>query len=99
MSLPYTDADEDPEHLLSFANASAPSADGNKWVETHGPSSSLSRLCDEPSEIADIPDLDGDGPHEDEERLAQGVGGISLGGGGLGRRRCLIWMISQYGGG
>ena len=24
-------------------------------------------------EIADIPDLDGDGPHEDEEKIAQGL--------------------------
>ena len=35
-------------------------------------------------EIADIPDLDGDGPHEDEERIAQGLGRVSLGGGGGG---------------
>ena len=30
-------------------------------------------------EIADIPDLDGDGPHDDEERIAKGLGGVSLG--------------------
>ena len=35
-------------------------------------------------EIADIPDLDGDGLHYDEERIAQGLGHVSLGGG---RRR------------
>ena len=34
-SLAYTDADEDTEHLLSFADASAPSADGDEWVEMH----------------------------------------------------------------
>ena len=32
----------------------------------------------------DIPDLDGDGPHEDEERIAQGLGRVSLGGAGEG---------------
>ena len=32
-------------------------------------------------EIADIPDLDGDGLHEDEERIVQGLGRVSLGGG------------------
>ena len=35
-------------------------------------------------EIADIPDLDGDGPHDDEERIAKGLGGVLLGGGGGG---------------
>ena len=35
-------------------------------------------------EIADIPDLDEDGPHDDEERIAQGLGCVSLGGGGGG---------------
>ena len=34
--------------------------------------------------IADIPDLDGDGPHEDEERLAKGLRRVSLGGAGGG---------------
>ena len=34
-------------------------------------------------EIA-IPDLDSDGPHEDEERIAQGLGRMSLGGVGGG---------------
>ena len=37
-------------------------------------------------EIADIPDLDGDGPHDDEERLAKGLGGVLLGGAGGGER-------------
>jgi len=46
-------------------------------------------------EIADIPDLDGDGPHEDEERIARGLGACRWMGQvrGLGRRR-LTWMIS-----
>ena len=35
-------------------------------------------------EIADIPDLDGDGLHEDEERITKGLGGVSLGGRGGG---------------
>ena len=29
-----------------------------------------------------IPDLDGDGPHDDEERIAKALGGVSLGVGG-----------------
>ena len=37
-------------------------------------------------EIADIPDLDGDGPHEDEERIAQGLWHVLLGGAGGGVR-------------
>ena len=36
-------------------------------------------------EIADIPDLDGDGLHEDEERLTKGLGHVSLGGSKRGR--------------
>ena len=34
-SLAYTDADEDAERLVSFADSSAPSAEGDEWVETH----------------------------------------------------------------
>ena len=100
-SLAYTDADEDAERLLSFADASAPSADGDEWVKTHaGRQAHKTDSATNAGEIADIPDLDGDGPHEDEERIAQGLGRVWLGGGsggggeGLGRRRRLSWMIS-----
>ena len=33
-------------------------------------------------DIANIPDLDGDAPHDDEERIAKALGGVSLGAGG-----------------
>ena len=81
-SLAYTDADEDAERLLSFADSSAPSADGDEWVETHaGRQAHKTDSATNAGEIADIPDLDGDGPHEDEESIAQGLGRVSLGGG------------------
>ena len=34
-------------------------------------------------EIGNIPDLDGDGLHDDEERIAKALGGMSLGAGGV----------------
>ena len=80
MSIAYTDADEDAERLLFFADSSAPSTDGNKWVETGRQAHTADSATNE-GEIADIPDLDGDWPHEDEERIAQGLGRVSLGGG------------------
>ena len=84
-SLAYTDADDDAERLLSFTDASAPSADDDEWVETHaGRQAHKADSATNAGEIADIPDLDGDGPHEDEERIAQGLGRVSLGGGGGG---------------
>ncbi|KIJ91018.1 hypothetical protein K443DRAFT_135572 [Laccaria amethystina LaAM-08-1] len=84
-SLAYTDADEDAERLLSFADSSAPSADGDEWVETHaGRQAHRTDSATNAGEIADIPDLDGDGPHDYEERIAKGLGGVSLGGGGEG---------------
>ena len=84
-SLGYTDADEDAERLLSFADAPAPSADGDEWVETHaGRQAHTPDSATNAGEIVDIPDLDRDGPHDDEETIAQGLGGVSLGGGGGG---------------
>ena len=81
-SLAYTDKDEDAEHLLSFADTSAPSADSDEWIETHaGCQAHETDSATNTGEIADIPDLDGDGLHEDEERIAQGLGHVSLGGG------------------
>ncbi|QRV93903.1 autophagy-related protein 3 [Ceratobasidium sp. AG-Ba] len=53
-SLAYTDADEDAEKLLSFADDSAK---GDEWVQTHA-----GRPADDgskPGEIHDIPDIDG----------------------------------------
>ena len=84
-SLAYTNAGEDAERLLSFADTSAPSADGDEWVETHaGRQAHKTDSATNAGEIVDIPDLDGDGPHEDEERIAKGLGGVSLGAGGGG---------------
>ena len=74
-SLAYTDADEDAKRLLSFADASAPSADGDERVETHaGRQAHRADSATNASKSADIPDLDGDGLHEDEERIAKGLG-------------------------
>ena len=67
MSLAYTDVDEDAERLLSFADTSAPSTDNDEWVETHTCCQADSAM--NASEIADIPDLDGDELHEDEEQM------------------------------
>ena len=83
-SLAYTDTDEDADRL-SFADSSALSADGDEWVQTHpGRQAHKTDSATNAGEIVDIPDLDGDGPHEDEERSVKGLGGMSLGGGGGG---------------
>ena len=64
MSLAYTDADEDAERLLSFADSSAPSADSDEWGETQaGRQAHQADSATNVGEIADIPNLDGDGPH------------------------------------
>ena len=83
MSLACTSADKDAGRLLSFADASAPSADGNKWFKTHmGHQALRADSAMNTGGIADIPDLDGDRPHEEEERITKRLGGMSLGGGG-----------------
>ncbi|KAF5346687.1 hypothetical protein D9756_010390 [Leucocoprinus leucothites] len=76
-SLAYTDADEDAERLLSFADASgvSTSGDGDEWVETHAGRKSTLDSMQNPGEIADIPDLDGTGD------MAHGMGGLHLGDG------------------
>jgi len=81
-SLAYTDADEDAERLLSFADTDSPAPEGDEWVETHaGRKSTLDSLRN-PGEIADIPDLDGVGD------VTNGVSNIGLGGsGGNGKER------------
>ena len=70
-SLAYTDADEDAERLLSFADG-AP--DGDEWVETHAGRKASMKGMDN-SEIAEIPDMDGHA----EDDLIGAVRGMSLG--------------------
>ena len=79
-SLAYTDADEDTEHFPSFTDSSAPSTDGDEWVKMNAECQAhKTDSATNVGEIADISDLDGDGPHEDEERIAKGLGGIVIG--------------------
>lgn len=74
-SLAYTDADEDAERLLSFSDPSAPGThDGDEWVETHAGRKSDKSTSD-PSQIAEIPDIDGAG-----DEIASGMAGLSMGG-------------------
>jgi len=53
-SLAYTDADEDAEKLLSFADDSSK---GDEWVQTHA--GRPDEGANKPGEIHDIPDIDG----------------------------------------
>ena len=86
LALAYTDADEDAKRLLSFTSASASSTDSDKWVKMHaGRQAHRADSTTNAGEIADTPDLDGDGLHDDEDRIAKGLGGVLLGGGGYGR--------------
>ena len=62
-----------------------PFTDGDEWVETHaGRQAHETDSATNAGEIADIPDLDGDGPQDDEGRIAKGLGCVSLGGRGGG---------------
>lgn len=80
-SLAYTDADEDAERLLSFADSSTPSANGDEWVETHaGRKASTHQSVQDQSDIAEIPDIDGAG--DDADGITTGVGSMGLGGHG-----------------
>ena len=72
-SLAYTDADEDAERLVSFADASAPSAEGDEWVETHAGRQATVQSATDHSTIEEIPDIDGPG-----DDITSGVGSISL---------------------
>ena len=95
----YTDAYEDAECLFSFTDSSDPSADGDEWVETHaGRQAHRADSATNAGEIGDIPDLDGNGLHDDEERITKVLGGCHWVGEeelrGLGRWRRLTWMIS-----
>ncbi len=81
-SLAYTDADEDAERLLSFADAGSPDPEGDEWVETHAGRKSTLDSIQNPGEIEDIPDLDG------VADVTNGVSGLGLGGsGGSGKER------------
>ena len=76
-SLAYIDADEDTEHLLSFADASAPPTDSDECVNTHvGCQAHKTNSAMKADKIEDISKLDGDGPHDNEERIVRGLGGI-----------------------
>ena len=75
-SLAYTDADEDAERLVSFADSSAPSAEGDEWVETHAGRQATVESATDQSAIEEIPDIDNPG-----DDIASGVGSLSLGGG------------------
>jgi len=76
-SLAYTDADEDAERLVSFADSSAPSAEGDEWVETHAGRQTTVQSATDHSDIDEIPDIDGPG-----DDITSGVGSLSLGGKG-----------------
>lgn len=72
-SLAYTDADEDAERLVSFADTSAPSAEGDEWVETHAGRQATVQSATDHSTIEEIPDIDGPG-----DDITSGVGSLSL---------------------
>jgi len=69
-SLAYTDADEDAEKMISFADDGEPTDKEDEWVQTH---SGRKAGHANPGEIDDIPDDDADG-------VTSGVGNLSLGG-------------------
>jgi ubiquitin-like-conjugating enzyme ATG3 len=75
-SLAYTDADEDAERLLSFADGLNGAPDGDEWVETHAGRKASNKGADH-GEIAEIPDMDGHG--EDDNDLVGAVRGMSIG--------------------
>jgi ubiquitin-like-conjugating enzyme ATG3 len=86
-SLAYTDADEDAERLLSFADSSTPGAEGDEWVETHaGRKASTHQSGQDPEDIAVIPDIDGD----DADDVTDGVRSMGLGGGHGGKEPEII---------
>lgn len=76
-SLAYTDADEDAERLLSFADGPGGSADGEEWVETHAGRKAATNPGADSAALADIPD-------DDDDDVSKGVAGLSLSGAGEG---------------
>lgn len=75
-SLAYTDADEDAERLVSFADSSSPSAEGEEWVETHAGRQVTVQSAADQSAIEEIPDIDAG------DDITSGVESLSLGGKG-----------------
>jgi len=72
-SLAYTDADEDAERLISFADSGSKDKD-DEWVETHAGRTSVDPAAN-PGIIDDIPDLDG------PSSVSNNLGSLSLGDG------------------
>ncbi|KAF8149454.1 autophagocytosis associated protein [Crassisporium funariophilum] len=70
-SLAYT---EDEERLLSFADSSAPAAEGDEWVETHAGRKTAVQSASDHSAIEEIPDIEGA-----SDDIASGLGSMSLG--------------------
>lgn len=71
-SLAYTDADEDAERLVSFADNQG--GEGDEWVETHaGRKSNVDSAA--VGDMDDIPDLDG----QDQDDLTTGMDSLALG--------------------
>ena len=77
-SLAYTDADEDAERLLSFADPKE-GAGGKEeeWVETHAGRSASHDAAANVGTIDDIPDVD-----DADGEVAGAMGHLNLGGGG-----------------
>ncbi|RPD57530.1 hypothetical protein L226DRAFT_481697 [Lentinus tigrinus ALCF2SS1-7] len=75
-TLAYTDADEDAERLLSFADPKEGSAAGKEeeWVETHAGRSSGGEAGAHVGTIDDIPDVD-----DGEAEITAGMGGLGVG--------------------
>jgi ubiquitin-like-conjugating enzyme ATG3 len=71
-SLAYTDADEDAERLVSFADNQGGEAD--EWVETHA-GRVLNVESASVGDIDDIPDLDS----QDQEAATTGMNALSIG--------------------
>ena len=78
-SLAYTDADEDAERMLSFGDSSAPGNEADEWVETHAGRKVNLDLAANAGHIDDIPDLDGDDPH-DANAAANDMAKLSISG-------------------
>ena len=76
-TLAYTDADEDAERLLSFADPKETGAAGKEeeWVETHAGRSAGGEAGAHVGTIDDIPDVD-----DGEAEMTAGMGSLSVGG-------------------
>ena len=81
-TLAYTDADEDAERLLSFADPKDAGATGDakeeEWVETHAGRSAAHESGGHVGTIDDIPDVD-----DADGEVAGAMGHLNLGGGGV----------------